>query len=184
MFHSLNVALEKKVGVRLLSRLRTIHILESDFNTGYKLHIAQRTMDNALQHGIIPDAQYAKKRSQAIEAVLMKRLVYDYMRIKTTGVVISNDARGCFDRMALPIGLLVLQQLGTPKQVIRSLMTTLSSMKHYVRTAHGDLDGYYTGTKTRTLQGGGQGNGAAGPMWIAISIVLISIMSTLPITLP
>jgi hypothetical protein len=37
-------------------------------------------------------------------------------------------------------------------------------MKHYIQTAHGDSDEYYTGTTTRPLQGGGEGNRAAGPM--------------------
>ena len=54
-------------------------------------------------------------------------------------------------------------------------------MRHYVRTAHRESDGHYTGSSTRPLQGGGQGNGAAGPMWIAISIVLLNIIATVSI---
>ena len=50
-------------------------------------------------------------------------------------------------------------------------------MRHYVRTGHGDSDTYYTGDNGRTLQGGGQGNGAAGPMWVAVSLILLSIMA-------
>ena len=101
--------------------------------------------------------------------------------MKIPGVVISNDARGCFDRMALAIGAIAFLRLGVPRQAIRSLFTTLANMKHFVRTAHGDSSTYYSGTKTHPLQGGGQGNGAAGPMWIAISIILLSIIATVPI---
>ena len=54
-------------------------------------------------------------------------------------------------------------------------------MKHYVRTAHRDSNIYYTGTNKQPLQGDGQGNGAAGPMWIAISIVLLNIIVKVPI---
>ena len=54
-------------------------------------------------------------------------------------------------------------------------------MKHYVRTAHGDLETYYSGSNERPLQGGGQGNGAAGSMWIAIGIILLDIIATVPI---
>ena len=50
-------------------------------------------------------------------------------------------------------------------------------MRHYVQTAHGNSTTFYEGTKKRPLQGGGQGNGAAGPMWIAISCILLSIMT-------
>ena len=180
--NSLNVALEKKCGIRLLDSLRTIHLLEADFNTATKLIFAQRTMQHAMEHDQIPASQYAKKHSRPIEAVLLKWLYYDFLRItKTPGIVISNDARGCFDRMALAIGAIAFMRLGVPRNAIKSLFGTLSSMKHFVRTAHGDSSEYYEGSKSRPLQGGGQGNGAAGPMWIAISIILLSIISTLPI---
>ena len=54
-------------------------------------------------------------------------------------------------------------------------------MKHYVRTAHGNSTDYYIGHPKRPLQGGGQGNGAAGPMWVAISIILLNVIATIPI---
>ena len=91
--HSLNVALEKIQGVRLLSKLRTIHLLEADVNTGTKLIFAQRMMANAYRHRQILESQYARKYTQAIEAVLVKRLYFDYLRIyKVPGAIISNDA--------------------------------------------------------------------------------------------
>ena len=54
-------------------------------------------------------------------------------------------------------------------------------MRHYVRTAHGNSTTYYEGTRRKPLQGGGQGNGASGPMWIAISCVMLSTMANIPI---
>ena len=71
--YSLNVALEKKLGIRLLDKLRTIHLLEADYNTGRILIFAQRMMDNAAKLHQIPESQYAKKRSRAIKAVAVKR---------------------------------------------------------------------------------------------------------------
>ena len=179
---SLNVALEKKPGVRTLSKLRTIHLLEADFNTGTKMIFARRMMNNAYKYKLIPESQYARKYTQSIEAVVVKRLFYDGVRIyKTPGVMISNDARGCFDRIVLAIGALAMRRLGVPWTAIKSLLDTLKNMRHYIRTAHGDSDEFYTGSTTRPLQGGGQGNAAAGPMWLAISVILLSIMATLPI---
>ena len=178
---SLNVALEKVQGVRLLSRLRTIHLLEADFNTGTKLIFAQRMMDNAYEHKQIPESQYARKFTQAIKAVFIKRLYFDYLRIyKQPGAIVSNDARGCFDRMVLAIGSLAFRRLGVPWRAVRTLITTIQRIKHYIRTAHGDSSEYYEGTCERPLQGGGQGNGAAGPMWVAISIILLAIIATVP----
>ena len=51
-------------------------------------------MANAMALNQIPESQYAKKRSRSIEAVALKRLFFDYLRIyKIAGVIISNDAR-------------------------------------------------------------------------------------------
>ena len=53
------------------------------------------------------------------------------------------------------------------------LITTLCQMKHYIRTAYGDSEDWYSGTDDEPLQGGVQGNGAAAPIFIAISCVLL-----------
>ena len=74
-------------------------------------------MNNAIAHDQMPASQYAKKRSRPIKAVMLKRLYYNYLRIsKTPGIVISNNARGCFDRMAVAIGAIAFRQLGVPWQ--------------------------------------------------------------------
>ena len=143
---------------------------------------AQRGMEQARIHGEIPNSQYAKKYSQAIDAAMVKGLFFDYLRIyKLPGIMICNDARGCFDRMALIVGSLCFHRLKIPHQEVRTLMTTLQKMKHYVRSGHRDSKTYYSGTQDKPLQGGGQGNGAAGPMWIAISIIMINIINSIGI---
>ena len=83
--------------------------------------------------------------------------------------------------MVISVELLAMRRLGVPWKPIHSLLDTLQKMKHYIRTAHRDSCGYYSGSLLYPLQSGGQGNAAAGPMWMAISIVLLSIMSMLPI---
>ena len=80
--------------------------------------------------------------------------------------------------MTLAIGAILFCQLGVPCQAIRTLFKKLSNMKHFVQTAHSNSGDYYTGSTDNPLQGGGQGNGAAGPMWVAISIVLLRIIAT------
>jgi hypothetical protein len=51
---SLNVELEKIPGIRLLSKLRTIHLLEADFNMGTKTLVGQRVMKHAKKHKLVP----------------------------------------------------------------------------------------------------------------------------------
>ena len=40
----------KKLGIRILEKLRTIHLLEAHYNTGTKLIFAQRTLQQALKY--------------------------------------------------------------------------------------------------------------------------------------
>ena len=82
--------------------------------------------------------------------------------------------------MILSVGSLAFRRLGVPWRAIWAFLDTLRNMKHFIRTAHGDSESYYEGTPQKPLQGGGQGNGAAGPMWIAISVILLSIIATVP----
>ena len=49
-------------------------------------------------------------------------------------------------------------------------------MRNYIRTAFGDSTRYFCGTEDDLLQGGGQGNPAAPPMWTAISIIILRIL--------
>ena len=87
----------------------------ADYNTGKKLIFAQRAMNQVIDYNEMPNSQYAKKYSQDIDAIVIKRLFFDYLRIyKLPGAMIANDARDCFDHMALTIGSLCFQQLKVP----------------------------------------------------------------------
>ena len=180
--NSLNIELEKRFGERLVHKLRTIHLLEADFNMGTKSLLGKRVINNTIKHGKIPPEQYAAKGRKGIDAVLVKRLFYDLLRIAhIAGALIANDARGCFDRMTLLISSLCLRRMGAPISVLQTLYETIATMKHYVRTGHGESQSYYTNPVGKYLQGGGQGNGSGPPTWICISIVLISIINAFPV---
>ena len=87
----------------------------------------------------------------------------------------AMDLENCFDRMAHPISSLASQRLGVAPKIAQCMINTLCKMKHYILTAYGDSDWYYGGDKeTLPLQGAVQGNGAASPIFIAISCVIIS----------
>ena len=164
--------------MRRLDELRTIVLLEADFNTGTKLIFNKRMLDNARQHNLIPDSQYLRKGTRSIEAAIFKRLFFVLLRLqRRPGAVVSNDLRSCFDRIPHPVGSIACRRLGVNPSALSALLSTIQHMRHYVRTGHGDSEKYYTGDPGMTLQGGGQGNGAAGPMWVAVSLILISIMA-------
>lgn len=78
---SLNVEIEKKKGFRRLDKLRTIVLLEADFNTGTKMIYNKRMLDNSRQHDLIPDFQYLRKGARSVEAVIFKRLFFDLLPV-------------------------------------------------------------------------------------------------------
>ena len=51
-------------------------------------------------------------------------------------------------------------------------------MKHFMGTAYGDSDSFYEGNPASPLQGGGQGSPTTPPMWISMTMVVLSIPSS------
>ena len=92
-------------------------------------------------------------------------------------IVISNNTRGCFDRIAQTVLHLALLCLGIPKPALCSMIETTQEMDHYVCMAFGVLDDHY-GYNPNHLpsQGALQGNGAGPARWFAIHSVLVKIL--------
>jgi len=77
----INVSLEKKGKGKIPADMRTIWLIEADFNAGAKIHFVKRMMNTtALSNGLIPESQYAKKQSRSIEAAIVKVLFFDILR--------------------------------------------------------------------------------------------------------
>ena len=76
---------------------------------GTKVLVGKRIIQNGMQNGQVPQEQYATKGKQGIDAILVKRLFFDLLQIlHIARALIANNARGCFDRMTLPISSLCL----------------------------------------------------------------------------
>jgi len=175
----LDVSLLKKTNKIRPSELRTIGTLEADFNQNAALRFSKRMMQAGLDHNAIPESQYTKKGNRSIEAAIDKNLYFDYLRtMKSNGAFLAMDLENCFDRMAHPISSLCAQRLGVSPSISKCMITSLCKMKHYVRTAYGDSDWYYCGTPSKPLQGAVQGNGAASPMFVAISCVILAYLES------
>ena len=84
----------------------------------------------------------------------------------------------CFDRMAHPVCSLVSQRLGVHPSVVQCMLLAVQRMEHRVRTGYGDSDYTYGNDREHPLQGGGQGNGASLPLWLAISCIILSMLES------
>ena len=162
------------------SDLRTILLMEADLNAGAKIHFVKRMMnETAIKHNLIPPSQYAKKNSRAIEAALIKVLFFDYLRqTRKPGVIFASDLMQCFARMAHPVCSLVSRRLGVEIPILQCMLGAIQVMTHVIRTGFGDSDISYGNDSTQPLQGGGHGNGASLPLWLAISCILIAVLES------
>ena len=119
------------------------------------------------------------KKSRAIEAALVKVLFFDYLRqTRKPGVIFASDLMQCFDRMAHPVCSLVSRRLGVEIPVLQCMLGAIQAMTHVIRTGFGDSAASYGNDHNQPLQGGGQGNGASLPLWLAISCVLIAVLES------
>ena len=131
-------------------------MLEANFSEGAKIIFSRRMLNNARTFGQIPEEQYARKGGKAIDAVLHKVLIFDYLRLlRRPGICFASDLMNNYDHMSHSVGSLAMQALGVPMSAIRCLTKSIQDMQHHVRTTYGDSDSFYAGSEEEPLQGGG-----------------------------
>ncbi|CAJ1968496.1 unnamed protein product [Cylindrotheca closterium] len=147
----MNFAIEKKAGDFRLSKMRTIQLMNSEAQANNK-KAGRAAMRYAEEHSLIPDGQCgSRKRHQAIDLALSKRLVWDLLILQRCAAGwISNDAKSCFDRIV-----------------------------HWRRIGCGDSERTFKPPSVIPFQGCGQGIGAGPPIWISVSSVLITMMEAM-----
>ncbi len=171
----LSVMLEKMFSCALITKLRSILLMEADFNAANKIAYGNRMLHKVRQHNLMPEEIYSEKNRLADDGTLDKVLFYDIIRQTRLPAGISDvDADNCYDRIAHPIALLVFQALGVKKEACESIFTTIQDMKFFLRTGFGDSKEYASATGEIKTQGMCQGNGAALAGWTVDSIVMIS----------
>ena len=179
---SVNAMLKKKQNKIEADQLRTILLLEADFNHLNK-KLGRDLMHQAEKYQMIAPEQFgSRKHHSCIDQVIVKRLYYDSLRsLRHNGFLCSNDAKSCYDRIVHSIASLAMQRVGMPLAPITCMLQTLQDMKHYVKTAHGISNLHYGHLRcdNKPVQGSGQGNGASPTLWTLISSPLLSMMRSL-----
>ena len=170
----LDVQLLKRAKLWDANKLRTILLLEADFNMNNKA-IGADAMRMGEHAGCFTRDNYGgRKDMQAAEVSMNAQLTFNSIWARRgRAIVMSNDAKGCYDRIAHVVVDLALRRLGIPKPALQSMLETIQEMEHHVRTAFGDSEGHYGNGPGLPPQGILQGNGAGPAGWFAISTVLI-----------
>jgi hypothetical protein len=174
-----DVEILKKAGVYDVEKMRTILLMNAEFNMNNK-KLGRDTMHNAETHGTIAREQYgSRKNHRSITAALNKRLTMDVLRQRRqAGALCSNDAKSCYDRVVHNVASLSMRRQGAPKNACKCMFWTLQKAVHKIRTAFGVSTKTHGGKRDPPYQGLGQGNGCGPAGWALVSTPLINMMKT------
>ena len=155
--------LEKEPGNPTISKLQVIQLLEADMNFVFCLLCGQRLVHNALSHNALSQRNFGSRPGVRVHSALpLKTISYDYLRYTgQNAIIFDNDAKACFDRIILSLGLMAKEQLGMPATATTSMLSTIKGMHYYIRAAHGISPSFYTSTAAALILGVLQGSGAA-----------------------
>jgi hypothetical protein len=163
-----DVMLLKKEGEFLVDKLRTIVLLESDFNQENK-RIGREAMQLALDKQMITDEQYSRPGRSSQDNALNKRMFFDVQRQKKQNFgICACDLKSCYDRIVHNAAALTLRRVGMREPDVTSMFKTIQHMTHTVRTAFGDSTRTYEANDPSfrlPVQGTCQGNGAGPSIW-------------------
>ena len=73
----LSVMLKKMFGCALITKLRSILLMEADFNATNKIIYGQRMLAQARKYKLIPEEIYSERNRLADDGTLAKVLFYD-----------------------------------------------------------------------------------------------------------
>ncbi len=76
----LSVMIEKMFGCNLVSKLRSILLMEADFNFTNKEIFGRQMMSNVRRFNLMPEETFSKKNRTADDGTLVKVLFFDTVR--------------------------------------------------------------------------------------------------------
>ncbi len=159
--------LKKIFGCSLITKLRSILLMDADFNATNKRIFGIWMMENVRRHSLMPEKAFSEQNQQAEDGTLSKILFYDTVRqLRRPAGLALVDADNCYDRIAHPMALMMFQACGVPVPAIEAMLSTIQNMAFYLRTGYGDSLGYAGGftddsVETIKFQGMCQDNGAS-----------------------
>jgi hypothetical protein len=174
--HAINIMLEKEAGRPTINRLRIIHLFEADFNFFLKIMWGSRLVHRANDYGMINTGQYGSVPGKmAMELVMLNQISNDICRTNKINLIrFENDARACYDRILVHLGMLAARRCGMPNNAVQIHADTLERMQYKVKTAFGISTNHYSSEPGKPLFGTGQGSGASPAVWLTLIVILMN----------
>jgi hypothetical protein len=176
-----SVMIEKKPGVFLLEKLRTIHLFEADYNWLLGLVFGRGMVYNAEEQHHLFDSQWGARPGRSTEQPdLHKTMSYEISRLTRTSLgTLDNDAKACYDRIVMVLALMLCQKHGVPQSACMMAAIALLTATYSIKTGFGISEGTYTSTVSQPTHGPGQGSRLASALWLIVSCMLFATMDTL-----
>jgi hypothetical protein len=111
--------LEKIFGCALITKLRSILLMEADFNATNKMVYGDRMLVNVRKYKLMPEEIYSKRNRLADNGTLSKVIFYDITRqLHRPAGLASVDVDNCYDRIAHPMASMIVQAFGVPTTAV------------------------------------------------------------------
>jgi ribonuclease HI len=171
----------KKIGVFDVAKMRTIQLMDADFNANNK-HDGRMMMKHAEARQTLSPFNMGSRKyfTSSLEAAA-KVWTCDLSRFQAKPMwMIFNDAKSCYDRIVHSVAILCMAFQKMPYAALYVAFSTLQKAVHHVRSAYGvskrSYGGKHRGPSQIPLHGIGQGNGAGPAIWAVISTILLNIL--------
>ncbi len=104
----LSVMLEKIFEFSLITKLRSILLMEADFNATNKVIYGIRMLHNMRKYRLMPEEVYSERNRLADDGTLSKILFYDIVRqLRCSAGLAYVDADNCYDWIVHPTASMV-----------------------------------------------------------------------------
>jgi hypothetical protein len=170
----LSVMLEKTLGVTLVTKLRVILLMESNFNAANKIVYGVQMLNNVCEHNLMPEVIFIKKTGMANDRTLCKTLFYDItQQAQVSKAIALVDALNCYNRIVQVMVSMIFQAFGVPTTANKSTLGVIENMIFFLHTGFGNSKSSAGGGVSIKSQGLCQGNGAAPAGWAVISVCIL-----------
>jgi hypothetical protein len=168
------VMLEKDKGDPKINQLQIICLYKADYNIFLKIMWAHCLVKICKEHELFDDTQAGgRPNCTSRDVVVQKMLTYTYSRvIRTPFACMDLDVKSCYNRIMASFGMLCSRYFRMPKEACLLHGTTISEMRHHIKTMLGISLAFFQSTPECVLYLSGQGSSRSPPLWMTISIIL------------
>ena len=135
----ISVMIEKVAGCSMISKLRSILLMEADFNFANKCIFGVRMLNNVRKYDWMPEEIFSEQNRTADDGTLAKVIFFDISgQTRRPAGVAAVDADNCFDRISHAVASLCFQAFGVETSAATAMLRTIEDMKFFLRTAYED----------------------------------------------